>query len=299
MNGREAGFLLLCSHLGDPERKVLTAPQFRKLAQRMQMQEKPVQDRAIVPEDLVAIGYSRQEAERIVSLLSGREQLEWYLQKGNQHGCSPVTRVSEGYPVILRKRLGLDSPGCLWAKGDTSLLQRPMIALVGSRELRQENLEFAQQVGKQAALQGFTLVSGNAKGADRTAQDACLANGGRVISVVADKLAEQEADQRILYLSEEGFDLPFSPQRALSRNRVIHCLPSAVLIAQCTYGKGGTWDGTLRNLCKGWSGVFCFRDGSAAALELEQRGAFLVGEEALSCLSDLQAARTLFDCDEE
>ena len=36
MNPRERGFLLLASHLGNPERKVLTMAQLRNLAGRIQ-----------------------------------------------------------------------------------------------------------------------------------------------------------------------------------------------------------------------------------------------------------------------
>jgi len=295
LNGREKGFLLLTSHLGDPVRKVLTAPQLRKLAQRIEIAKRLQDDRDLTAEDLLHLGYGRQEAERILALLDGESQLIRYVQKGARMGCVPITRVSEGYPLQLRKRLGLDSPGCLWAKGDISLLRRPMVALVGSRQLRQENLDFAREVGKQVALQGFTLVSGNAKGADRTAQDACLEHGGTVVSVVADRLEEMPEHARVLYLSEDGYDLPFSPQRALSRNRVIHCLGSIVLIAQCTYGKGGTWDGTTQNLCKSWSGVYCFDDGSKAATELAQRGAGLLGMDRLADLTALKTEHNLFD----
>ena len=35
MNGREQGFLLLGSRLGNPDRKPLTAPQLRTLTERM------------------------------------------------------------------------------------------------------------------------------------------------------------------------------------------------------------------------------------------------------------------------
>ena len=42
MNPRERGFLLLTSHLGDPERKVLTVAQLRSLALRMRDMEQPV-----------------------------------------------------------------------------------------------------------------------------------------------------------------------------------------------------------------------------------------------------------------
>lgn len=295
MNGREKGFLLLTSHLGDPDRKVLTVPQFRKLAQRIAIAERRLAHRDMTITDLLQLGYGRQESERIYGLLAGEEQLSWYLQKGERAGCAPITRVSDAYPLSLRKRLGLDSPGCLWAKGELSLLQKPMIALVGSRELRKENLDFAYEAGRQAALQGITLVSGNARGADQTAQKACLEHGGTVISVVADKLEDQPSHDRILYLSEEGYDLAFSPQRALSRNRVIHCLGYTVLIAQCTYGKGGTWSGTVQNLQKNWSGVFCFDDGSNSMAELTQRGAQTIAIADLSCLADLKPQQNLFD----
>jgi predicted Rossmann fold nucleotide-binding protein DprA/Smf involved in DNA uptake len=131
-------------------------------------------------------------------------------------------------------------------------------------------------------------VSGNARGADCIAQDACLAAGGQVISIVADELAKQEARKNVLYLSEGGFDEDFSSVRALSRNRVIHALGEKVLIAQCALGMGGTWSGTIRNLKEGWSPVFCFRDGSEAAIQLEQLGAVGVDLQDLEKINELQ-----------
>lgn len=295
MNGRERGFLLLTSHLGNPERKVLTVPQLRVLAQAVAGAEISRRDGEVEERDLMELGFNRPSARRILELLSGEEQLDWYLREGARYGCVPLTRVSTGYPVILRKRLGMDSPGCLWAKGDVAILQAPLIALVGSRDLRDENLEFAREAGKQAALQGYTLVSGNARGADQTAQYACLAHGGRVVSVVADELKSHTYDERILYLSEEGFDLTFSAQRALSRNRVIHALGQCVLVAQCTLEKGGTWDGTLKNLKDNWSPVFCFQDGSGSVTQLSQMGADLIALDDLSDLSALKTEQNLFD----
>ncbi len=288
MNGKEQGFLLLTSRLGDPQRKPLTAAQLRTLAVRIKNMEKPDTDRELTADDLCAIGYDREGAERIVRLMNDQPLLGWYLQRGARQDCVPVTRISAAYPDVLRDRLGLDCPGCLWAKGDTSMLQMPAVALVGSRELEEKHRNFASEVGKQAALQGFVLISGNARGADRTAQEACLAYGGNVISVVADALQKQPLQENVLYLSEDGYDLPFSPQRALSRNRIIHCLPKLVLIARCTLGKGGTWDGTLKNLRHNWNPVFCFDDGSQVCRELEQMGAVMVGMDGLHDLRRMQ-----------
>lgn len=294
MNPRERGFLLLASHLGNPERKVLTMAQLRNLAGRIQGANPPEKERALSAGDLTTLGYSPEQADRILSLLDDGPLLERYVLRGNRMDCVPVTRVSEHYPAIVRRRLGLDSPGCLWVKGDPALLEAPGIALVGSRELLPENREFAREVGRQAARQGLVLVSGNARGADRAAQDACLEAGGRVVSIVADQLEHYPLRSRITFVSEDGFDLGFSAQRALSRNRVIHALGRMVFVAQARLGRGGTWDGVTRNLRLNLSSVACFRDGSEAMQELEQMGAFLVGTEDLRDLGALvQSSRNI------
>ena len=294
MTGAEQGFLLLTSHLGNPERPVLTTAQFRILTDRVVHGEVPREERELAVSDLIQLGYGRDMAARIVRLLSEEDLLHHYLHRGHRLDCVPVTRVTEAYPLTLRQRLGLDSPGTLWAKGDLSLLNTPAISLVGSRELRPENHRFAEAVGRYAAKQGLTLVSGNARGADRAAQEACLAAGGKVISIVADELWKHPVRESVLYLSEEDYDSPFTAQRALSRNRCIHSLGRMVFVAQSDLQKGGTWDGTAKNLHFGWSPVACFRDGSEASRELEQLGAFLIGMEDLKDFEGIPMQTALF-----
>ena len=288
MNSKERGFLLLTCHLGNPERKCLTVAQFRTLAERASQMDKPVESRELQETDLIALGYDRSAAQRILALLSEEELLDRYLFKGHRQTCVPIPRISPVYPIAVRTRLGLDAPGCLWAKGDLSLLNTKTVSLVGSRELREANRTFAETVGREAARQGYTLVSGNARGADQVAQNACLEAGGKVISVVADSLENDNLQENVLFLSEDAFDEPFSPQRALSRNRVIHSLGYITLVAQSDLKKGGTWDGTVKNLQKNRSPVFCFNDGSPAAIELAQRGAKLIDITQLSNLAELK-----------
>ena len=285
MTPAEAGFLLLTSQLGDPNRKPLTQAGLRRLAGRVRASQYSGEVRDLVPGDLVAMGYGKTEAEHIVRLLEEEELLEYYISKGRRGGCVPLARVGQGYPALVRHRLSEDSPGCLWAKGDLSLLEYRAVALVGSRDLLPENSRFAREAGLQAARQGFVLVSGNARGADRTAQEACLEAGGSVISVVADCLAEHRERQRVLYLSEACFDGEFSARRALSRNRIIHCMGQLTLVAQVTMGKGGTWDGAVRNLRNRWSPLFCFDDGSLAVDALWEQGAERI---PLCALEDLE-----------
>ena len=296
MRAAERGFLLLSSHLGDAERKPLTVPQLRTLARRVKESECMDAARELNPKDLIALGYGREMAERIVLLLSQERLLDVYLRSAQEFGCFPISRVSDAYPLLLRCRLGLDSPGCMWFKGDASLLTQPTVSLVGSRDLREENRKFAVEVGRQAALQGYVLVSGNARGADRTAQDACLAAGGQVISVVADELHKQPMQQNVLYVSEDGYCEAFSAQRALSRNRVIHALGLKTFVAQSSLKTGGTWDGTVKNLRSRWSDVYGFNDSSEAMKLLGQMGAALIGMDDLASFYDLpRSEESLFD----
>lgn len=273
MNAREQGFLLLTGYLGDPERRPLTVAQFRKLASLARDMEVSAQERELTAEDLQALGCDGAFARRVVNLLAQEEQLHWYVKSGEHRGCIPMTRLSEQYPARLRKVLNLDAPGTLWIKGDIKLLNTTTISVVGSRDLEPKNLAFAEEIGRQAALQGYTLVSGNARGTDRVAQEACLENGGKVISVVADELHSHPERENMLYISEVGYDLPFTGPRALQRNRIIHSFSDRTFVAQCALKKGGTWSGTCNNLRNNWSQVFCFGDDTDASRELVCMGA--------------------------
>ena len=278
MTGRERGFLLLRSRLGDPNRKPLTHHQLWRLRQLVQKAPREAWNRELEVQDLCNMGCNLREAQYIAFLLSEEEKLDRYLARGARVGCVPISQVSPDYPRRLLRCLGQEAPGCLWAKGDVSLLGMEKIALVGSRDLLPVNARFAQRVGRLAAEQGIALVSGNARGADSVAQEACLEAGGKVISVVADSLHRHPERENVLYLSEESFDEGFSAHRALSRNRVIHSLGETTYVAQCGLRKGGTWDGTTNNLKGKWSRVVCFCDGTAAMAELASLGAELTNE---------------------
>lgn len=294
MRGAERGFLLLTCPLGDPERKPLTPARLRLLWSRAAGGSPDDPQRQMRLEDLTALGYGQPEAEQILSLLAQERLLEQYLQKAHKMGYQVLTPLSEGYPAELKRRLGGDLPGSLWASGPLDLLTRPKIALVGSRDIAAPNRSFAWEVGLQAARQGYVLVSGNARGADRLAQTACLEHGGSVICVVADNLMGKTGGARQLYLSEGGFDEDFSAQRALRRNRLIHALGQITLVAQCGLDHGGTWDGTVKNLRNDWSPVFCFDDGSPASRQLRDMGAELIPQEALSDLGSLHKKQLNF-----
>ena len=294
MNPREAGFLLLGSCLGDPARRPLTPPQLQRLAARVRLHPIPGADEEeLTPAHLFKLGCSHSEAEHIVSLLSETDRLSAYLDRAGALGLRCLTRANPRYPRRLMRALGDRAPSVLWFDGNLDLLQRTGLSLVGSRELRPENRAFAQAAGLQMARQGYVLVSGGARGADAAAQASCLTGGGQVIAVLAGPLTGA-SHRNLLLCCEDSFDLPFSPARALSRNRLIHILGEKTLVAQAAFGSGGTWAGATENLRRGWSPVFCFTDGSPGAKALLERGATGVTISQLTDFSSLQPAQTVF-----
>lgn len=276
MTAAERGVLLLCTPLHDGE-QVLTMAQFRELSLRAQALGAPEDDltRQLRQSDMKRLGYDEGYAERILALLSPQREcaLAEYLCKAEAQKIVPLTRVSEGYPAQLAKKLGVSCPPVLFCRGEISLFRRAGIALVGSRALLPRGRSFAGQVGTLCANEGFTLISGGADGADTAAQEACLAAGGRVIVFTAGRLCDCAPRQNVLYVSESGWNLPFSVPRAMSRNRLIHAMGEKTLVAQTGSFKGGTWSGTVDNLRHGWSPVFICDDKSAGARALIARGA--------------------------
>ena len=295
MRQTERGLLLLCCPLGDPMAGALSLAQARELSRRARAagigEEDPFRD--VTVKDVRRLGYSEYEAGHIVSLLGRERQLDGYLLAAEKAGVTVITRLDNRFPRKLREQLGARCPAALFCRGDLRLLQRPCISVVGSRHLAQPGAQFAAQAGCLAAKEGFTLCSGDAMGADRTAQEACLRGGGSVLIFPATELVYCPVRENVLYAAEGGFELGFSAQRALGRNRFIHAMGEKTLVAQTSFGKGGTWNGSLDNLQHEYSPLFVFDDGSEGARALCARGATPV--QALTSLQALTPAQLSFD----
>ena len=273
----------------------LSLAQARELSRRARAagigEEDPFRD--VTVKDVRRLGYSEYEAGHIVSLLGRERQLDGYLLAAEKADVAVITRLDARFPQRLREQLGARCPAALFCRGDLRLLQRPCISVVGSRHLVSPGAQFAAQAGRLAAREGFTLCSGDAMGADRTAQEACLRGGGSVLIFPATELVYCPVRENVLYAAEGGFELGFSAQRALSRNRFIHAMGEKTLVAQTSFGKGGTWNGSLDNLQHEYSPLFVFDDGSEGARALCARGATPV--QALTSLQALTPAQLSFD----
>ncbi len=231
---------------------------------------------------LQGLGYDADFAARILTLVDREAQLRSYLDEAASRGIRPVLYTQPEYPEKVLRLLGDDAPPVLFCAGDLHLLQTPCAGLVGSRELAPPGARFAMRTGALCAKRGVTLCSGGAAGADRTGASACLQAGGAVIEFLADNLAARLRKNglhgRQLLLSEDGFDRPFSIQRAFSRNRLIHLMGSVTFVAQTACGSGGTWQGAMQNLRHGWSQLLVCDDGTPGARALIEQGGIPVSK---------------------
>lgn len=291
MTNAEKGLLMLTCPLGDESITTMTYRQFHGLRKRMSELTCGC-DKEMTESDLRAVGLPAETAKQILLLLDREAQLDAYLKRAAQYGITTVTRVHPSYPRFLEQKLKGLAPPALFCKGDLQLLETPCISVVGSRKIRESNAKFARQIGEIAAQEGYTLVSGGAVGADSIAQDACLQNGGNVIVFTPERLDKKKECPNVLCCSEYGWDMNFSAYRALDRNRLIHAMGEKSFVAQCEFGRGGSWRGAEENLKNGYSTVFVFWDGSAGAAGLLERGAIEISE--LQSLRELKTGQIAF-----
>jgi len=263
MNAAERELMLLCSRFERGTVPLQTA-QYTALLQKLQVQPGMISDHTAL---------SEAERERISAMLARTEALDALLSLCGAQGIAVITRLNPAYPQRVLARLKDDSPVVLFCRGNTELLNTPGIAVVGSRDLREENAVFAENMGTYAACNGLVLISGDARGADKTAQIAAVQAGGSVVAFVSDSLLSRKPHPRVCFVSEDGPDHHFTTLRALSRNRLIHAAGLAVFVAQTGDGTGGSWSGSLKNLKNRWSPVYVYEDGSEAAKHLIQEGA--------------------------
>ena len=152
-----------------------------------------------------------------------------------------MTGLSDKYPGQLRKTLKHSAPAILYYKGNQSLFNQPSIAVIGSRNASIEAVDETKKICGILSSNGFNIVSGYAKGIDRTAHISALNNEGTTSIVLPNGLNEFKIHKDInlsnkeidwLVLSEFQCDSPWSGANAMTRNKTIIGLSSLVIVME-------------------------------------------------------------------
>ncbi|MEQ1717506.1 MAG: DNA-processing protein DprA [Hyphomicrobium sp.] len=171
-------------------------------------------------------------------------QAEAELDAARRCGAEPVFTIEPHYPAALAVLAA--PPPRLYIKGRPELLNRPAIAIVGSRESSAAGIKIARMFARGLGDAGYVIVSGLARGIDGAAHDTALATG--TVAVLAGGLdivypPEHKALQERIALegclvseqppgfSPRGQDFP-------RRNRIISGIALAVVIVEAAARSG-------------------------------------------------------------
>lgn len=199
--------------------------------------------------------------DRLDRLLGRGPALGLSLEKWYRAGLWILTRSDPAYPERLERHLGSAAPPVLFGCGTTSLLDRGGLAVVGSRDAGESDLEFARRLGEATSQQGRSIVSGGARGIDRAAMRGALESEGTSVAVLADGLLAASTSQLyrrplssgdLALVSTVNPEARFHVGNAMARNRYIYCLADGAVVVASAHGSGGTWRGACENLEAGW-----------------------------------------------
>jgi DNA processing protein len=161
-------------------------------------------------------------------------------------GRSILTLGEPDYPATWLQLP--DPPLLLYAQGDLTLLQRPAVAIVGSRRPTPDGAEHARQFAASLSAAGLTVISGMAAGVDGAAHQGALGGVGRTIAVVGTGLdrvypsSHHALARRIaaegLLLSEFALGTAPLPSNFPQRNRIIAAHALGTLVVEAALKSG-------------------------------------------------------------
>ncbi len=182
----------------------------------------------------------------IISSHPPYKEAEEELVRASKGKVTILSWDNPAYPKALRSIY--NPPMLLFVKGDASQLNRPALAVVGSRAATSYGLKIARRLGRELAGHGLTVVSGLALGIDAAAHAGALETQGSTVAVLgcgvdvpyprrnmalAGKIAANGAviSEYPLGTQPEAFRFP-------ARNRIISGLALGVIVVEAAARSG-------------------------------------------------------------
>ena len=149
-----------------------------------------------------------------------------------------------GYPAPLMDLP--DAPPVLWAQGDISLLDRPMVAMVGARNASSLGLRMARRLAEGLGAHGLVVVSGLARGIDAEAHRAALETGTVAVQAGGvDVIYPEENAELAALIAAQGCRISEQPMSCVpqtrhfpQRNRIVSGLSRAVVVVEAAARSG-------------------------------------------------------------
>jgi len=153
---------------------------------------------------------------------------------------------SPRFPTLLAEIS--NPPAVLWVRGDLSICERTVVAVVGARAASREGRAAAEAIAGDLARAGVVVASGLARGIDAAAHTGALDAGGTTIAVLGtgiDYVYPEENEALFGRIAAAGLMVTEFPPGTLPypgnfprRNRIISGLSRAVLVVEAAEKSG-------------------------------------------------------------
>lgn len=254
--------LLLCANFGLPreiEPEPLTLGEYNNLAMWLRNNQ-------LRPADLLTTATQKRlsdlvetklKPDRLLDLLARKAMLKLAISSWTNHGIWILGRSDPEYPQGLKQQLKHLAPAIIYGVGNRDLISAGGLAVVGSRNVDLEGIEYTKLLAKTCAAQNMQIVSGGARGVDITAMLGVLSAGGTAVGVLADRLIKASVNGfyrreirkgRLTLVSVYDPEDEFEAGKAIGRNKYIYSLADYAIVVSAAFGKGGTWKGATETL---------------------------------------------------
>ena len=156
------------------------------------------------------------------------------------HNVDLIQQQNKRFPDSLKNLPRKRSPYLLYSQGE-KLDFKKCVAIVGTRNCSSKGDVFARKLSGKLAKDGFLIVSGLARGIDRSAHIGAIEAGGKTIAVVAwlpeiypaehNALAEDIKKSGCI-ISEHFLESKKSKYLFIKRNQIISALSDFVIVVE-------------------------------------------------------------------
>ena len=173
-------------------------------------------------------------------------ELDQELDQLQRRKVMVLTYLDTQYPAPLKTIP--DPPPLLYVQGSLLDTDRHAVAIVGTRKVSAAGRIFAEELARELARMGFTIVSGLARGVDAAAHRGALAGKGRTLAVMGcglDRTYPVDHRQLRETIEQHGAVLSELPLGAAPhsyhfprRNRIISGLSLGVVVTEAAIESG-------------------------------------------------------------
>jgi DNA processing protein len=184
-------------------------------------------------------------------LLPKKEDIEAEIEKTSEYGGNLICIFDEKYPEYLKE---IDDPPIIFSYiGNIELLKQNCVGIVGSRNCSANSISFSYKISKELAEQGYTVISGLARGIDTAAHRGALSAEGKndflptvaVLGGGIDHIYPKENEELFHEIKDVGLIISENPigkapksENFPRRNRIISGLSKGVLVVEAALKSG-------------------------------------------------------------